>query len=97
VIKNFGLYGERVGTLSVVCRSKDEADRLLSQVGICISFLFLVSNILIFKLKILVRTSYSNPPIYGARIVAAILSDQELKNQWVEDCKGMAERFVRFA
>ncbi|MEO8807956.1 MAG: amino acid aminotransferase [Burkholderiaceae bacterium] len=29
--KSFSLYGERVGALSVVCRSKDEADRVLSQ------------------------------------------------------------------
>lgn len=31
--KNFGLYGERVGTLSVVTSSKEETDRVLSQVG----------------------------------------------------------------
>ena len=30
--KSFSLYGERVGALSVVCKSKDEADRVLSQV-----------------------------------------------------------------
>ena len=29
--KSFSLYGERVGALSVVCPSKDEADRVLSQ------------------------------------------------------------------
>ena len=29
--KSFSLYGERVGALSVVCESKDEADRVLSQ------------------------------------------------------------------
>ncbi|MEP6739438.1 MAG: amino acid aminotransferase [Caldimonas sp.] len=29
--KSFSLYGERVGALSVVCVSKDEADRVLSQ------------------------------------------------------------------
>ncbi len=29
--KSFSLYGERVGALSVVCRSKDEAGRVLSQ------------------------------------------------------------------
>jgi aromatic-amino-acid transaminase len=30
--KSFSLYGERVGALSVVCQSKDEADRVLSQI-----------------------------------------------------------------
>ncbi len=29
--KSFSLYGERVGALSVACESKDEADRVLSQ------------------------------------------------------------------
>jgi aromatic-amino-acid transaminase len=29
--KSFSLYGERVGALSVVCASRDEADRVLSQ------------------------------------------------------------------
>lgn len=29
--KSFSLYGERVGALSVLCSSKDEADRVLSQ------------------------------------------------------------------
>ena len=34
--KSFSLYGERVGALSVVCRSKDEAARVLSQLKIFI-------------------------------------------------------------
>lgn len=34
--KSFSLYGERVGALSVLCDSKDEADRVLSQLKIVI-------------------------------------------------------------
>ena len=34
--KSFSLYGERVGALSVVCASKDEATRVLSQLKITI-------------------------------------------------------------
>jgi aromatic-amino-acid transaminase len=34
--KSFSLYGERVGALSVVCRSRDEAARVLSQLKIVI-------------------------------------------------------------
>jgi aromatic-amino-acid transaminase len=34
--KSFSLYGERVGALSVVCDSKDEAQRVLSQLKIVI-------------------------------------------------------------
>ena len=32
--KNFGLYGERIGNLSVVCDSKQESERVLSQLKI---------------------------------------------------------------
>ena len=34
--KSFSLYGERVGALSVLCESKEEAGRVLSQLKICI-------------------------------------------------------------
>ena len=34
--KSFSLYGERVGALSALCSSKDEADRVLSQLKIAI-------------------------------------------------------------
>ena len=34
--KSFSLYGERVGALSVLCESKDEASRVLSQLKIAI-------------------------------------------------------------
>lgn len=34
--KSFSLYGERVGALSVLCTSKEEADRVLSQLKIVI-------------------------------------------------------------
>merc|ERR1712205_92630 len=72
--KNFGLYGERVGCLSIVGKTAEEADRLLSQ------------------LKILIRPTYSNPPIHGARIVATVLNDAKLNPQWYAECKQMADR-----
>jgi aromatic-amino-acid transaminase len=34
--KSFSLYGERVGALSVLCESKDQADRVLSQLKLVI-------------------------------------------------------------
>jgi len=34
--KNFGLYGERVGTLSVVCADTEQAERVLSQLKLII-------------------------------------------------------------
>jgi len=34
--KNFGLYGERIGALHIVCRSKDIAEKVMSQVKLVI-------------------------------------------------------------
>ena len=34
--KNFGLYGERVGTFSLVCRDPEEAERVMSQLKLII-------------------------------------------------------------
>jgi aromatic-amino-acid transaminase len=72
--KSFSLYGERVGALSVVCESKDEAARVLSQ------------------LKIVIRTNYSNPPTFGAQIVATVLTTPALRQQWEEELAGMRVR-----
>ena len=44
------------------------------------------------QLKILIRPMYSNPPVYGARLVSAILSDPSLRAEWEVECKGMADR-----
>lgn len=44
------------------------------------------------QLKILIRPMYSNPPITGARVIDAVLSDAELTAQWKSELKGMADR-----
>ncbi|KAL0587110.1 hypothetical protein ABG067_003168 [Albugo candida] len=46
------------------------------------------------QLKILIRPLYSNPPIHGALIVSTILSDADLRKQWYEECRGMADRII---
>nr|AIT70228.1 aspartate aminotransferase [Dictyopteris undulata] len=74
--KNFGLYGERIGALSVVCNDADEAARVTSQ------------------LKLVIRPMYSNPPIYGARLVTEVLSDPALTQEWSAECKAMADRII---
>ncbi|KAL9313426.1 hypothetical protein ACSQ67_018878 [Phaseolus vulgaris] len=74
--KNLGLYGERVGALSIVCKSADVASRVESQ------------------LKLVIRPMYSSPPIHGASIVAAILKDSDLFNEWTIELKGMADRII---
>ena len=72
--KSFSLYGERVGALSVLCSSKEEADRVLSQ------------------LKIVIRTNYSNPPIHGGAVVAAVLGNPELRALWEKELGDMRVR-----
>jgi len=72
--KSFSLYGERVGALSVLCKNKDECDRVLSQ------------------LKIVIRTNYSNPPIHGGAIVAAVLGNPELRTLWEKELGEMRVR-----
>ncbi len=72
--KSFSMYGERVGALSVVCESKEEAGRVLSQ------------------LKIVIRTNYSNPPTFGAQVVATVLNTPELRLLWEEELAGMRVR-----
>jgi len=72
--KNFGLYGQRVGALSVVAGSSEEAKNVNSQ------------------MKIIIRPSYSNPPRHGARLVSTILGDETLTQDFIDQCKGMADR-----
>ncbi|CAN0907094.1 Aspartate aminotransferase 3, chloroplastic [Linum grandiflorum] len=74
--KNMGLYGERVGALSIVCKDAEVAGRVESQ------------------LKLVIRPMYSSPPIHGASIVAAILNDGNLYNEWTMELKAMADRII---
>ncbi|XP_023950604.1 aspartate aminotransferase, mitochondrial [Bicyclus anynana] len=46
------------------------------------------------QVKIMIRTMYSNPPLYGARLVTEILTDAQLKQQWLSDVKLMADRII---
>lgn len=71
--KNFGLYGERVGALTLVAPSADTAQKALSQ------------------MRVSIRTNYSNPPTHGGALVAAVLGDPKLRQQW--DLEVAAMRF----
>ena len=74
--KNMGLYGERVGALSILGSNASEKAAIDSQV------------------KILARAMYSNPPLHGARIVAKVLGDAQLKALWQQEVKLMADRII---
>ncbi|ODV61153.1 aspartate aminotransferase [Ascoidea rubescens DSM 1968] len=74
--KNTGMYGERVGALHVVLPETNEP--LLSAIA--------------SQLKKITRSELSNPPAYGAKIVAQILSSPELSEQWNKDLVTMSGR-----
>ena len=42
-------------------------------------------------LKALVRRTYSSPPAHGAQIVTAVLSDAELRDEWLAELRDIAE------
>ncbi|OEH79217.1 hypothetical protein cyc_01530 [Cyclospora cayetanensis] len=44
------------------------------------------------QIKIVARRCYSSPPLQGARIVARVLGDEQLRRQWEEELKLVAER-----
>ncbi|MEM9825944.1 MAG: amino acid aminotransferase [Planctomycetota bacterium] len=72
--KNFGLYSERVGGITVTCGSPSAATAVRSQ------------------LKKIIRSNYSNPPRHGAAVVAQILDDADLTEQWHQDVADMRTR-----
>lgn len=74
--KNLGLYAERAGTFSMVLRSTEERDRVLSQ------------------LKRIIRPLYSSPPLHPAQIVATVLGNPELYEEWLGEVKKMADRII---
>ncbi|MFN3986572.1 MAG: amino acid aminotransferase [Rhodocyclaceae bacterium] len=44
------------------------------------------------QVKRVVRTNYSNPPIHGGAIVAAVLNSPELRQMWENELAGMRDR-----
>jgi len=46
------------------------------------------------QIKIIVRPLYSNPPKHGARIVTEILSNPEIRPEWLVEVKDMADRII---
>lgn len=74
--KNFSLYNERVGGLTVVMADRQSAQNVLSHV------------------KTAIRSNYSNPPHHGAAIVAEVLGNQELSEQWLAELSEMQCRII---
>lgn len=71
--KNLGLYGERIGSLTLVLKDNLFSEATGSQI------------------KVLIRSSYSNPPLHGAKIAATILRT-DLRQEWFKELTNMRER-----
>ena len=72
--KNFGLYNERTGALTIVSPNAENAAVAMSH------------------LKTTIRVLYSNPPAHGGLIVATILSNPQLREQWLRELAAMRDR-----
>ncbi|XP_016549399.1 aspartate aminotransferase, cytoplasmic-like [Capsicum annuum] len=46
------------------------------------------------QLKLVTRTMYSNPPIHGASIVATILKDRQMYDEWTVELKAITDRII---
>ncbi|ANB11689.1 aspartate transaminase AAT2 [Sugiyamaella lignohabitans] len=49
---------------------------------------------IVSQLELVERSEISNPPAYGSRIVARILNDPVLYQEWVKDLKAMSYRII---
>ncbi|MCZ8235805.1 MAG: amino acid aminotransferase [Inhella sp.] len=47
------------------------------------------------QIKVTARTTYSNPPTHGAKVVATVLTDEELRTQWEQELAGMRDRIAQ--
>tara|TARA_Y100000389_G_C17375530_1_gene471433 strand:- start:158 stop:1207 length:1050 start_codon:yes stop_codon:yes gene_type:complete len=74
--KNFGIYRERTGLLTVVSHDKDA--RNLNQ----------------STLAFLNRQNFSFPPDHGARLVTMVLSDEELKRNWMLELEAVRQSML---
>ncbi|XP_050408076.1 aspartate aminotransferase, cytoplasmic [Patella vulgata] len=72
--KNFGLYNERLGNLSIITKDSSTIDEMRSQ---C---------------EMIIRRIWANPPHHGARVVATILNDKSLYQEWKDQVRTMSDR-----
>ena len=105
--KNFGLYGERVGLLSMVCGSAEEAERIESQLKLVIRPMY--SNPPIHGARIVEEvlgdpkptpsstpspTPSPSPSPSPTPNAKQVLGDPKLEAQWRAECSQMAERII---
>ncbi|SCU78546.1 LAME_0A04852g1_1 [Lachancea meyersii CBS 8951] len=82
--KNVGMYGERAGCFHLVLPRQDasvDTEHVKASVK--------------SQLAKITRSELSNPPAYGAKIVATVLNNPELTKQWHADMVTMSSRIIK--
>lgn len=74
--KNFAIYRERTGALTLVTRTPEHLGQTQAAA------------------ETVIRSNYSMPPSHGARIVATVLDDAELRADWTAELDDMRERIA---
>lgn len=72
--KNFAIYRERVGALTIISESEADAEQAYPH------------------LLRVIRHNYSMPPDHGAALVSLILSNNQLRTQWLNELAEMRAR-----
>ncbi|CAI4619284.1 CQS_1a_G0034340.mRNA.1.CDS.1 [Saccharomyces cerevisiae] len=79
--KNAGMYGERVGCFHLALTKQAQNKTIKPAVT--------------SQLAKIIRSEVSNPPAYGAKIVAKLLETPELTEQWHKDMVTMSSRITK--
>lgn len=85
--KNLGLYGERTGAVHLIL-PQDLKGVVPEDVEGPEELLGAISS----QFKKIMRLEVSNPPAYGLKVAALVLSDPELRAEWERDLKTMSGR-----
>ncbi|GMM33586.1 aspartate transaminase [Saccharomycopsis crataegensis] len=95
--KNLGLYGERVGAVHLILPEIFSKHPAATAVKTNVApdaeedpeeFKEAVAS----QFKKITRSELSNPPAYGSKVAAEVLTDPQLRAQWEQDLKTMSSR-----
>lgn len=82
--KNVGMYGERAGCFHLVLPRQDASVDTSA-----------IKSAVLSQLNKITRSELSNPPAYGAKIVATVLNTPRLTEQWHKDMVTMSSRIIK--
>ncbi|CAG9313539.1 unnamed protein product [Blepharisma stoltei] len=72
--KNFGLYGDRIGSIHAICQDQETKEKVQCALGS------------------ITKSMFGSGSAHGARIVATILKDPELRENWLNELISVSQR-----